>query len=220
MNFIKLGLSKVAIVLMEGYFHVVYRPKAHYVDKKVQTNKLKEPCIVVANHTSLCDPPFMYSILKGKRTILVAKDWYEKKSINWILQASNCIPVDRFNMDPEWLQDAKKALKSGYSVIIFPEGKIRTDGELNEFKSGFAFLARYTGVPVVTVGLDGNYKFGHRVHYCVDVPEKIVRTKGLSSSEDLNQQSEYFRQKVITFKAAANAKKLNPADIVRKTETQ
>lgn len=209
MNFIKLCLSKIAIVLMEAYLLVVYRPKAHYVNKKLQSNKLKEPRIVIANHTSLYDPPVLYSLLKGKRTIIVAKDWFEKKQYNWIMTAANCIPCDRFNMmDTEWLQLAKKALNNGTSVIIFPEGKIRTDGDLNEFKSGFAFLARYTGVPVLSIGLDGNYKFGHRIHYIVDVPEKIVRTKGVSSSEDLANQSEYFRKKVISLKAQAISKKL------------
>lgn len=195
---------------MEAYLLIVYRPKAHFIDKKKQTNNLKEPRIVIANHTSLYDPPVLFSLLKGKRTIIVAKDWYEKKEYHWIMSAANCIPCDRFNMmDTEWLQLAKKALNNGSSVIIFPEGKIRTDGELNEFKSGFAFLARYTGVPVLSIGLDGNYKFGHRIHYIVDVPEKIIRTKGVSSSEDLANQSEYFRQKVISLKSQAIARKIS-----------
>ena len=199
--------SNFALFMCRIYFYAVYRPKAHFTDKKVQTNHMKKPCIIIANHTSLCDPVLMMSIVHGKKHIVIAKDWYEKPNLHWILQGIHCIPCDRYNMDSEWVNMAKKALNSGSSVIIFPEGKIRTDGELNEFKSGFAFLARYTGFPVVSFGLDGNYKFGHRVHYVVDVPENIVRTKGIPSGKDLEQKSLYFQEKVKALKARAISKK-------------
>lgn len=197
------AFGKFSIVLVRFYMHVLYRPKAHFVDKSLQTNKLKEPCIVIANHTTIVDPPFILSVLKGKRSIVIAKDWYEKPGINWICRAANGIPCDRFNLDTEWALLAKKELKKGRSVVIFPEGKCREDGELNEFKSGFAFLARSTGYPVVSIGLDGKYTFGHRIHYVVDIPKKIERTKGLASSVDLENQSAQFRERVKLLKEAA-----------------
>jgi 1-acyl-sn-glycerol-3-phosphate acyltransferase len=74
---------------------------------------------------------------------------------------------------------------------------------LNEFKTGFAFLARSTGAPVLSVGLDGIYKFGHRTHVVVAEPEKIERVKGIPSSKHLAERSEYFRQKVWGLKQRA-----------------
>ena len=197
------AFGKFSIVLVRFYMYVIYRPKAHFVDKSIQTNKLKEPCIVIANHTTIVDPPFILSILQGKKSIVIAKDWYEKPGINWICRAANGVPCDRFNLDTEWALLAKKELKKGRSVVIFPEGKCREDGDLNEFKSGFAFLARSTGYPVVSIGLDGKYTFGHRIHYVVDVPRKIERTKGVSSSVDLENQSAQLRERVKLLKAAA-----------------
>ena len=197
------AFGKFSIVLVRIYMYVVYRPKAHFVDKSVQTNRLKEPRIVIANHTTIVDPPFILSVLRGKTSIVIAKDWFEKPSINWICRAANGIPCDRFNLDTEWALLAKKELKRGRSVVIFPEGKCREDGDLNEFKSGFAFLARSTGCPVVSVGLDGKYGFGHRIHYVVDVPRKVERTKGLASGIDLENQSAQFRERVKLLKAGA-----------------
>ena len=124
-------------------------PKAVFTDKTVQTNRVNSPCIIIANHTSVIDPLILLTVIKGKKNIVVAKDWYEKKQFHWILSREKCIPCDRYNLDTEWIQLAKKNLAEGKSVIIFPEGKTRQDGELNEFKSGFAFLARYTGIPVL-----------------------------------------------------------------------
>ncbi|MBQ7159932.1 MAG: 1-acyl-sn-glycerol-3-phosphate acyltransferase [Treponema sp.] len=197
------AVGKISIVLVRFYMYVVYRPKAHFVDKSVQTNKLKEPCIVIANHTTIVDPPFILSILRGKTAIVIAKDWFEKPSINWICRAANGVPCDRFNLDTEWALLAKKELKKGRSVVIFPEGKCREDGDLNEFKSGFTFLARSTGYPVVSIGLDGKYSFGHRIHYVVDVPRKVERTKGVSSGVDLENQSAQFRERVKLLKRCA-----------------
>lgn len=199
---ITLGFGKFSIGVVKLYMKLVFKPTPHYVDKSVQTNKLTEPRIIVANHTSLYDALFMIATLKGKVCVIIAKDWYEKKSINWILKAANAIPCDRYNMDTEWIMLAKKAIADGKSILIFPEGKIRTDGDLNEFKSGFAFLARYTGIPVVRIGLDGKYKKFHKSHYVVDIPEQIPRVKG-NSSEYLNERSDYFRKKVIALKAQA-----------------
>ena len=127
----------------------------------------------------------------------------EKKNLNWIMRGGTCIPCDRFSMDTEWTQKAKKSLQEGYSVIIFPEGKIRTDGELNEFKSGFAFLARYTGAPVIPIGISGIYKFGRKTRYVVGQAEKVTRTPGVPSSQDLAEKSEHFRQVVIGLKKEA-----------------
>jgi len=205
---IKYVFVHMCIHILRAFVHVYFRPKAIYVDKKQQTNKFKNPTVIIANHTAYWDPPFLLSVLRGKKTIVIAKDMYEQKGIHWIAQGMNPIPVDRFSMDTDWLLLAKKAIKDGKSVIIFPEGKTRKDGELNEFKSGFAFLARTAGVPVVSIGLDGNYKFGHKIHYVVGVPEKVTRTPGVPSSQDLAQKSEYFRQKVYSYKQSAVAGKL------------
>ncbi len=187
-------ISKVAFGLVKAYVKIAFRPTPL---------KVEEPAIYIANHTSLQDPTYMLTMLKGKTSIVVAKDWYEKKKLNWIMRGENCIPCDRYSMDTEWTQKAKKYLKDGYSVIIFPEGRTRKDGELNEFKSGFAFLARYTGVPVIPIGISGVYKFGRKTHYKIGEPEKITRTPGVPSSQDLANKSEHFRQIIIDLKRKA-----------------
>ena len=74
---------------------------------------------------------------------------------------------------------------------------------MNQFTSAFAFLARSTGAPVLSVGIDGIYKIGHRTQIVVDEPETIERVKGIPSSKHLAERSEYFRQKVWNLKQRA-----------------
>jgi 1-acyl-sn-glycerol-3-phosphate acyltransferase len=56
---------------------------------------------------------------------------------------------------------------------------------------------------VLSVGLDGIYKFGHRTRVVVGESEKIERVKGVPSSKHLAERSEYFRQKVWALKQKA-----------------
>lgn len=194
----------VVIYTVRVYLFVAYRPKIVFTDGSVKSSRLKTPSILVANHTSMWDPLMMLAIFFHKRSIVVAKDQIEDPHFSWALTRVKCvIPCDRFNLDTEWALIAKKEIEKGNSVIIFPEGKCRYDGLLNEFKTGFAFLARSTGAPVVSVGLDGIYKFGHRTQVVVGGSEKIERVKGIPSSQHLAERSEYFRQKVWKLKQAA-----------------
>ena len=125
------------------YLLVVYRPKMTFLGS-VKSTDLKEPMIIIANHTSMLDPLMVQSLFFHKRSIVVAKDQVEDPHFSWALKRfKNVIPCDRFNLDTEWALLAKKELEKGNSVIIFPEGKCRYDGLLNEFKTGFAFLIRF-----------------------------------------------------------------------------
>lgn len=200
-------LLKILVRVIERlgwlYFHIAYRPQVVFTDPSVPSARLSTPSILIANHTSTNDPILLLALFFHKRSIVVAKDWYEMPKFHWILKRSNVVPCDRYNLDTEWALLAKRQLEAGNSVIIFPEGKCREDGLLNEFKTGFAFLARSTGVPVISIGLDGVYKWGRRTRVVVGDAERIERVKGVPSARHLSERSEYFRQKVWGLKCRA-----------------
>jgi len=198
-------LFVVMVIYTVRYFMFIwFRPKVVFTDGSVRSARLKGPAVIIANHTSMLDPIMVLAVFFHKRSIVVAKDQVEDPHFSWALTRAKCvIPCDRFNMDTEWALIAKREIEKGNSVIIFPEGKCRYDGLLNEFKTGFAFLSRSTGVPVLSVGLDGIYKFGHRTRFIVGGLEKIERVKGVPSSKQLAERGEYFRQKVWKLKQLA-----------------
>lgn len=198
-------LVLIAVVYGVRYYLLLfYRPKMTFVGESVKSTKLKQPMVIIANHTSMLDPLMVQALFFHKRSIVVAKDQVEDPHFHWALSRfKNVIPCDRFNLDTEWALLAKKEIEKGNSVIIFPEGKCRYDGLLNEFKTGFAFLARSTGAPVLSLGIDGIYKVGHRTQIVVAEPETIERVKGVPSSKHLAERSEYFRQKIWGLKQQA-----------------
>lgn len=57
------------------------------------------------------------------------------------------------------LADTILALQDRDKIWIFPEGHISKDGKIHRGRRGVAFLQKITGVPVIPVGISGNYYF-------------------------------------------------------------
>ena len=53
------------------------------------------------------------------------------------------------------MEAAAEALRSGLSILVFPEGTRSLDGRLAGFKKGPFFLAEQTGAPIVPIAISG-----------------------------------------------------------------
>lgn len=119
------------------------------------------PALVAFNHIAFLDPlASAYVIDKAKRIprYLAKNELFEDKKIAWILRGAKQIPVRRGTADaPMALDAAFDALKRGEVIVIFPEGTITDDPDLNpmEGKTGIARLAIDSEVPVIPAALWG-----------------------------------------------------------------
>lgn len=117
--------------------------------------------ILAFNHIAYLDPfaaAFVVDRAKRRPRFLAKSELFEDKRIAWILRGAKQIPVKRGTAQaPMALDRAVEALRSGEIVVIFPEGTITKDPDLNPApaKSGTARLAIATGVPVVPAALWG-----------------------------------------------------------------
>lgn len=156
------GLIRFVYFLWGVGTHILYMPKITYLDKESK-KALKKPCIVIANHTSHTDGSFIPQIFPGKKLyVLVTTKWYDKPALKVFFTHLRYIPIDLKTMDNSWMDKAKDIIGKGGSVVIFPEGKLSTTGELEEFHPGFLMLARHTDVPVIPMAISGGYKKFHR----------------------------------------------------------
>lgn len=200
---INISFSKIPVSMLMGYMRTVYRPHAHTENGDVLSKiDFSSPSVVIANHTSYHDAMFLMSALGDNVVTLVARDWYEKPQYKWIMKSAGCIPCDRNGLDTEWIREAIAAVKRGKSILIFPEGRTRRDGEMNEFKSGFAMLAALADVPVISIGLAGEYRVFHKTQYVVGESHKLDRAFGMKS-DYLREQSEEFRDYVDVLRKRA-----------------
>ena len=72
----------------------------------------------------------------------------------------DCVFIDRDNArkSMEAMNKAGELVKSGKSVVVFPEGTRSKGDQMGEFKAGAFRIASKVGADVVPVAIDGSYK--------------------------------------------------------------
>ena len=70
----------------------------------------------------------------------------------------NTFPFSRTGGAQAQLHSSSNLLKSGWNLVLFPEGSRSVDGRMGEFKPGVGHLANETGAPVVPLHIRGSYQ--------------------------------------------------------------
>ncbi len=116
------------------------------------------PYIFAANHQSQFDIFALQGYFPFDFRWLAKQELFRIPVFGRAMLRSGHIPVDRGNRRKaaRSLEAAAGRIRSGTSVIIFPEGTRSVDGRLGEFKAGAMVLAVKAGVPVVPVAICGS----------------------------------------------------------------
>jgi 1-acyl-sn-glycerol-3-phosphate acyltransferase len=116
-----------------------------------------EPLIVMANHQSYIDIPVLYAALPEPFGMLAKQELFRVPVFSAAMRGMRCVPIDRGNRRQsfESLKQAADLVRSGNSIVVFPEGTRSEDGRIHELKKGPFYLAEMAGVPIVPVGIHG-----------------------------------------------------------------
>jgi 1-acyl-sn-glycerol-3-phosphate acyltransferase len=114
------------------------------------------PLLLVANHSSVLDPPLVGAVCPRRLTFLAKAELFRVPGFGALIRRLNAYPLRREGADPGALRTAQRALAEGRAVLIFPEGTRGEEGVLREAKPGAALLAMHSGVPVVPVYVSGS----------------------------------------------------------------
>jgi 1-acyl-sn-glycerol-3-phosphate acyltransferase len=125
---------------------------------------LDRPVILAANHVSHADTPLLLYALPDRvreQTVVAAAEdyWYQRP---WLGRAValwlNTFPFSRTGGPQAVLHHSSLLLKSGWNLLIYPEGTRSPHGELQEFRPGIGFLAIETHTPVVPMHVQGSHR--------------------------------------------------------------
>ena len=135
--------------------------------------------IIAANHASYLDSLFIAATCPRKIGFMILESYYKNPVINWFCSSTICVPVPESEEKPSTLplKQAMEYLKDGNALCIFPEGGRSPDGNLMEAKAGIAFVALKAGVPVIPVGIIGNFK-AYSIHHKLPRPYKVFLRYG------------------------------------------
>ncbi len=116
---------------------------------------LGQPYIAAMNHISIYDPPFAVVFWPEWLEIMGAADVWAKPGQGQIARIYGAIPVHRGEYDRDVLERVIHVLRSGYPLLIAPEGGRSHVVAMRRAKPGIAYIVEQTGVPVVPMGLVG-----------------------------------------------------------------
>jgi 1-acyl-sn-glycerol-3-phosphate acyltransferase len=114
--------------------------------------------VVVSNHRSAADP-FLLAHLPWDMRWVVKRELLDVPLVGTLIRLGGDIPVDRASRAGAvaLLAECERTLRSGLSVMIFPEGT-RHPQQLGPFKNGAFRLAVQLGVPILPVALTGTHQ--------------------------------------------------------------
>jgi 1-acyl-sn-glycerol-3-phosphate acyltransferase len=145
-----------------------------------QENIPDGPAVYMPNHVSHFDVYAILGYLNVQFRWTVKKELFKIPLLGLGMRRAGYIMVDRGNHKKamESMKLASDKIRSGTSIVIFPEGTRSYDGTLQyPFKKGGFHLALDAGVPVIPVTVSGTRdilpKYGIHVR-----PGKIILTIG------------------------------------------
>jgi len=114
------------------------------------------PVLIVANHSSVLDPPLVGGASGRQLTYLAKAELFEIPLFRTLIHALNARPIRREGADPSALRTARRVLDEGGALLVFPEGTRGEEGEIRSAKPGAGLLAVSSGAAVVPAYIRGS----------------------------------------------------------------
>ena len=112
------------------------------VEGREWVRDLERPVIFAANHSSHADTSLILHALgdhaRDRTVVAAAADYWFKRPLlgNIVSLFLNTFPFSRTGGAQAQLHSSSQLLKSGWNLVLFPEGSRSPDGRIQEFKAG------------------------------------------------------------------------------------
>ena len=114
--------------------------------------------LVLSSHQSHLDPLLLGLACNRRLSSLARSSLYHFGPFGAVITALDAVPIDRNASMVAAMRAVIARLETGKAVSIYPEGARTADGELGEFKPGFALMARRARVPIAPVAIVGAFE--------------------------------------------------------------
>ncbi len=118
----------------------------------------KNSFIIVSNHGSLLDPPFLGHALGRKVSFMAKQELFNIPILSQIIKACGAYPVKRGLVDKNSIILASKKLLNNEIIGIFIDGTRQKDGFVNKPKNGAALIASKTKKILLPVAIVNSHR--------------------------------------------------------------
>ena len=116
------------------------------------------PLVVVANHGSHLDPPFLGHALGRPVAFMAKAELFKIPLLSLVIKACGAYPVSRGASDREAIRVATSRLEKGWATGVFLDGTRQENGRVNNPMAGAALLSARTGSKILPVAIINSHK--------------------------------------------------------------
>lgn len=132
-------------------FHLYCRGRIYGKEKLPRTG----PVILVSNHASDFDPPFIAAGLERPVAFMAKEELFKVPILGPAIRGFGAYPVKRGSADRSAIRAALASLEQGWAAGLFLDGTRRPDGRIHDPKLGAAMIAAKTQAPLLPVSIWG-----------------------------------------------------------------
>jgi len=188
---------KLFVLVFKIYFYFLLNIKVIGVENIPS----KSAAILVSNHPSFLDAPLLITVIKRTLYPFAKMEVFNTRIKRWFLKRMGGIPVRLEKFTRAFVIETEKKLNDNNLLLIFPEGKINADNELEEFNFGFVKLAQIYSVPIIPITIRGteksisnNHKFPKPANVTVTISPPLKFEKEKLSIDDIKNKVEVIKE--------------------------
>jgi len=139
--------------------HLIVITYSLCIKVKIQGNArvvtpLRRGSIVAANHLNGADSFVLQVALRTRPFFVASRKWFAGRLLRFVMwHICDAIPAETGDAlgNVSGLRQCIRALRSGGSIAVYPEGVFNRSGAPTDFRNGTAYLAVRTGTPILPV---------------------------------------------------------------------
>lgn len=159
-------IYSIILKMIKFFLYIVFWPKVIGLEN-IPTDG---GYIISANHKSNYDPIFTTIVQRKKVYFLAKEELFSYKPFAKFLLFLGARPIKRGTSDIGALRMGISLLKDGKPLTVYPEGKRREKIDLTKVKTGVVLLAVKSKVPVLPIGIEGEYTPFSRIKLTIGKP--------------------------------------------------
>jgi 1-acyl-sn-glycerol-3-phosphate acyltransferase len=164
----------------------------------------KQSYVIIANHQSGYDIFLLYGWLKVDFKWIMKKELRHAPGIGYASHKVGHIFLDRSSPRAamESIEEAKRKLKNGTSVVVFPEGTRSGSNQMRNFKKGAFKIAFELGLPILPVTIVDTYKVYNKGLNLMPGSVQMVIHKAIDTTQYMDKPNELMDLTYSTIQSA------------------
>lgn len=145
---------------------IIYRTK---INGKENIPK-EGAALICPNHIHALDSLILILNIKRKLNALAKEELFKNKILKWLANIFGVYPIKRNSADIGAVKTSLKILKNKELLLVFPEGTRNGMAKGKPIKNGAIIMAIKAGVPIIPVGIKGNFKVFSKISVNIGKP--------------------------------------------------